>query len=72
MLKAESLARYRRRLGAVSAWLRGRGIPHWVPAALPSELYADASHPLADGYQRWARRLYEQKDFAAFDGRSGR
>jgi hypothetical protein len=41
----------------IAAWLRGRGVEHAVPPALPSELYADASHPLDAGYAELARQL---------------
>ena len=41
-------------------------IPHAVPAALASDLYADASHPLADGYRVLADRLYEDESFRRF------
>jgi hypothetical protein len=71
MLEDDSLAAYRQRRDAVAAWLREGGIAHWAPGALPSALYADASHPLAEGYAELARRLYERKDFAGFDGRAG-
>jgi lysophospholipase L1-like esterase len=30
-----------------------------VPPVLPSELYADASHPLSDGYKLLAKQLSE-------------
>lgn len=40
----------------VDAWLTSVQVPHWVPEALPSELYADASHPLTAGYALLARR----------------
>jgi hypothetical protein len=48
----------------VEAWLREHGIPCCAPAALPSELYADASHPLGDGYALLAKRLLEDQSFA--------
>ncbi|MGE3172316.1 MAG: hypothetical protein AB7O97_06790 [Planctomycetota bacterium] len=40
-----------------AGWLRARGVPTLVPEVLPSELYADASHPLAAGYELLAQRL---------------
>ena len=69
MLTEESLAVYRQRIGAVESWLRRSGIAYHIPPPLPSELYADASHPLGDGYKALARRLYVQEAFARFDGR---
>ncbi|MGQ9573762.1 MAG: hypothetical protein ACUVUC_00450 [Thermoguttaceae bacterium] len=59
MLQPDSLVRYRRLKGEISAWLREGGIRHFAPAALPSDLYADASHPLAAGYALLARQLWE-------------
>lgn len=32
-------------------WLKREGVPHLRPPALPSRLYADASHPLTEGYE---------------------
>jgi hypothetical protein len=69
MLKEPSLKTYRRIKGEIAAWLEAEKIPHFVPAALPSELYADASHPLGPGYQALARQLLADQSFAAF--RSG-
>jgi len=40
-------------------------IPHYVPPALPSELYADASHPNAAGYRLLAQWLWDSDSFAA-------
>ena len=35
---------------------------------MPSDLYADASHPLADGYRMLADVLFEDEAFAPFLG----
>jgi len=69
MLTPESLRRYRRREGEAVAWLGRRKIALWTPQVLPSESYADASHPLSRGYAMLARGLYENEAFARFDGR---
>jgi hypothetical protein len=66
MLEAPSLATYQKMKKGVAAWLEEKRIGHYVPPALPSELYADASHPLAAGYQRLARQLWEDKAFLGF------
>lgn len=47
----------------VAAWLTQNQIAHVVPEPLPSELYADASHPLTQGYELLARRLYADAVF---------
>lgn len=57
LLAEGSLERHRAVLREIEAWLSARRIPHLVPPALPSELYADASHPLAAGYERLARQM---------------
>ncbi|MBN1419895.1 MAG: hypothetical protein JXP34_14030 [Planctomycetes bacterium] len=72
MLEDESLRTYETLKGGIAAWLREQGIPHAVPAALPSEVYADASHPIAEGYRTLADRLLEDQDFRRFlDGAGG-
>jgi hypothetical protein len=39
----------------------------WIaPTPLPSELYADASHPLAAGYEELARRIVASRELTAF------
>ncbi len=68
MLTARSRRRYRARRAAVAAWLAAAHVPHVVPAALPSEDYADASHPLAPGYALLAERLAADPVFRRFVG----
>jgi len=66
MLEDESLRAYKRMTTEVAAWLQAQGIPHLVPAALPSGLYADASHPLSEGYQLLAKQLLANEEFRAW------
>jgi hypothetical protein len=47
----------------LEAWLKERGIDHLVAAGLPSETYADLSHPLSSGYQLLAREVYKNEFF---------
>lgn len=54
----ENRPAFRRLRDGVADWLRQNHVPHVVPAPLPSPLYADASHPLTEGYQLLATRLY--------------
>jgi hypothetical protein len=56
---------HRLREGAVD-WLTKNQIACLVPDALPSDLYADASHPLTEGYQLLAQRLYQDTKFQAW------
>lgn len=66
MLTPESLQQYLAWKKVVEAWLTAKGIPHVVPAVLPSEMYADASHPLAQGYALLAKQLAASKIFRDF------
>lgn len=66
MLEDESLRAYKRMTAEVAAWLEAEGIPYFVPAALSSALYADASHPLSEGYRLLAARVLENEAFRAF------
>ena len=68
MLKEESLATYTKMKAEARTWLQEHGIPHYVPAALPSEVYADASHPLDDGYGLLAEELLKNEAFIRFAG----
>jgi len=66
MLGPESLATYRERVRQAAAWLKEQGIPHAAPPPLPSEYYADASHPLAEGYRLLAEQLMQDEAFLQF------
>ena len=66
MLTDQSRAVYQERKRQVEAWLQANGTPCFVPPPLPSELYADASHPLADGYALLAEELLENPAFRRF------
>jgi hypothetical protein len=45
---------------AVVAWLHDQGAAYLAPAPLPSDLYADASHPLGPGYAILAQQVTQQ------------
>ena len=64
MVAQESLPPYRKLREGVLSWLTENKIPHLAPAVLPSPLYADASHPLTDGYALLVRQTLSNKDFA--------
>jgi hypothetical protein len=61
LLKPASLKRYGEIKSAIARWLASEGIPHLVPAPLPSEQFGDASHPLAAGYEELARLLLAKR-----------
>jgi len=50
----------------IEAWLRDQRIPHYVAPPLPTDLYADASHPLPAGYALLARQILEQDSYRKF------
>jgi len=57
MLEPESLRRYQKIKSEIVSWLEQAKVPYLAPPVLPSELYGDASHPLAAGYAQLARQL---------------
>jgi len=66
MLTAESLRGYREIQSEAEAWLEENDVAYYAPSALPSECYADASHPLADGYDLLAKEMFESEAFRRF------
>jgi hypothetical protein len=54
---------YKKLRDGIAAWLAQNQIPVVVPEILPSELYADASHPLTEGYELLAKRIYDAESF---------
>jgi len=68
MLGDESREVYQAKKREVEAWLRDNGIPCCVPPPLPSKLYADASHPLAEGYRVLAAEMLDDESFQTFLG----
>jgi len=65
MAEENRLASRKVRDGA-AAWLAQEQIPHLMPDVLNSSLYADASHPLTEGYEVLAKRLFENEQFRKF------
>ena len=64
LLEPASLARYQKVRATITTWLVQSQVPYIAPPALPSELYGDASHPLAAGYNELARQLLNDPAFA--------
>ena len=67
LLKDKSAVGYREMRNEIETWLRQKNVAHYVPSALPSELYCDASHPLSEGYAMLARRLFKHEPL--FEGK---
>ena len=63
MFTGDSPGVYGRMKDGIESWLRQSNIPYSMPEALPSELYSDASHPLAEGYALLAKKLFENESF---------
>lgn len=63
MVAEDQRATYVGLRSGVDSWLAARGFPHIAPATLPSGLYADASHPLTQGYALLAKRISEDPGF---------
>jgi hypothetical protein len=63
IMAEENRPAFRRQRNGVADWLARNQIAHIIPEALPSALYADASHPLTDGYQMLADRLSHEATF---------
>jgi len=62
-LAGQSAARYERLVGEMTRWLANEHIPYCAPPTLPTDLYADASHPLGAGYREVAEELLASSSF---------
>jgi hypothetical protein len=63
MIAEDQRPTYRALRDGVTAWLNQNQVAHVIPEMLPSELYADASHPLTDGYKLLAKRISQHETF---------
>ena len=61
MIAEDNRAAYQAIHQGIVAWLKQNHIPSVIPESLPSDLYADASHPLTHGYQLLAQRLLRMR-----------
>ena len=68
MLSKKARATYAKMTAKARRWLGERKIPHYAPKALPSATYADASHPLGQGYALLAEKLLANEAFIRFAG----
>ncbi|MGD1000578.1 MAG: hypothetical protein ABSA67_07755 [Candidatus Brocadiia bacterium] len=64
MLTPRSRDGYHRVVSEVGQWLRENGVLYFTPPVLPSEYYADASHPLREGYAMLGRELLASEPFS--------
>ena len=63
MLTGESPGIYSKMKSGIESWFRQNNIPYFLPEALPSNLYSDASHPLPEGYALLAKKILEDESF---------
>ncbi|MHC4527083.1 MAG: hypothetical protein ACYS29_04325 [Planctomycetota bacterium] len=63
MLTPESLRRYRRLQSGVTAWLEQHNVSHFTVPDMPSDFYADASHPTGQGYSVIAKQMSADDKF---------
>ena len=66
LMVEDSRATYRKLRGDMGEWLKQNQIPCVIPGVLPSELYADASHPLTEGYHLLGQRIYADGQFQSW------
>lgn len=63
MLTPESLRRYRALQSDIAVWLEQNHIDYFIVPDMPSHLYVDASHPLKEGYDIIAQRMFTDDKF---------
>jgi len=63
MVAEENRPAFRQLRNGIADWLAKNHVAYLAPEPLPSALYADASHPLTEGYQLLANRLYSDATF---------
>lgn len=66
MMAAENRPAFRRLRDGAVAWLKQNRVASVAPEALPAGLYADANHPLTEGYRQLAGRLWADAEFQAW------
>ena len=68
IMAEENRPAFRRLRDGIAEWLAKNRVAHVVPELLPSGLYADASHPLTEGYRLLAERLCKEEAFREWMG----
>ena len=63
LLSEENAKIYRGLRAEICHWFENNAVTYVAPTWLASDLYADASHPLADGYAELAEVLLKNKTF---------
>jgi hypothetical protein len=63
MLAEDSRSKFQTIRDGIAKWLGENRVPCVVPETLPSRMYADASHPLTEGYELLAKRIWQDRTF---------
>lgn len=63
IMAGENRPAFRHLRDGIIEWLARNRVRHVVPATLPGALYADASHPLTEGYRQLAAELANDAGF---------
>ncbi len=63
MIAPQQRPTYRNMRQGIADWLAREKIAHVLPETLPASLYADASHPLTDGYELLAKGIARDARF---------
>jgi hypothetical protein len=66
MIAQDQRATYRAMQAEIVGWLAANQCKAIAPQVLPSELYADASHPLTEGYSLLAKGVSAEPQFSAW------
>lgn len=69
MIAPESQPAFRALRESIAKHLASTQTPFLQPEVLPSPLYADGSHPLTEGYQLLAERIYRDSTFQQWLGK---
>ncbi len=69
MIAEENRPAYRKLRDGISLWLSNRRIAYVTPEPLSSLLYADASHPLTEGYEQLAKQIFLDASFQQWLGK---
>jgi hypothetical protein len=72
IMAQENRPAFRRLRDSMAAWFTAQRVICVVPETLPSALYADASHPLTEGYQLLAERLRGDSGFQKWLNETGK
>lgn len=64
MIKGDAVDVYQKQIKpGIEAWLKEKKLPYLIPEALPTDLYADSSHPMLNGYGLIADKLVADPAF---------